>query len=220
MITGAGLSLEGRPGHDTFAGERVRDIATRRKWHSDPCFVRRWLDELRIRCAVALPGPAHEALASLQRAMGARSCVLATTATDGLLQKASAEAVLELRGTVFQARCDAVPDHPRLQISAFEAKLPPCACGSDLRPDVVLAGEPLLQIERLEAAIEAADVVVAAGLDPTIAAWIARTARAAKTHAIAFVGEGWGPGFDERLDLPAEVGIPELVGNWLGAPAR
>jgi NAD-dependent deacetylase len=198
-----------------FAGVRVGDIATRPKWHTDPCFVRRWLDELRIRCSMAIPGAAHEALASLQRAMGPRRCILATTATDGLLQKASAETVLELRGSVFHARCDAVPEHPRLPISAFEAKLPRCGCGADLRPDVVLAGEPLQGLDGIEAAIERSEAVVAVGLDPALAGWTLRVARSAGVATVGFGAAGL-QGYDEVQEVPPEVGVPELVASWLG----
>src|SRR5688500_2367966 len=76
-------------------------------WSADPDLVRAVHDDLRYACAVTLPTAAHEALARIQHLLGPERCTLATTATDGLLHKASAEDILELRGSVFRLACAA-----------------------------------------------------------------------------------------------------------------
>ena len=88
----------------------------------------------------AQPGPAHLALAELERRGKLRAVI--TQNIDGLHQKAGSRRVYELHGTIYQNRC--------LSCGALcgpeglgESGLPRCRCGGLIKPEVVLYGESL-----------------------------------------------------------------------------
>lgn len=217
VLCGGGLSKSTTPGcGGTFKGLPVGRIGTAGTWATDPELVRCWYDEQRMACATVLPNPAHEALARMQHALSARRCTLVTWTIDGLLQKASAEHVVELDGSLFRLRCGRDPDHPRTSVYGPQPRRRKCACGGELRPDVVWPGEPALEGERVDAEVARADVFLAVGASgPRLHEWLDR-ARTTGAHAIEVNPEPSGAAFDEVLAEPAEQAIPRLVGRWLG----
>ncbi|HHO54492.1 MAG TPA: hypothetical protein ENK18_27370 [Deltaproteobacteria bacterium] len=158
-----GPRLSKREPHRTFSPfVRPTPDAIRR----DPDGVRQHLDAWRTAVATQLPGPLHEALARLQQSRTARWCTLITRTIDGLLQKAAAEHVIELEGSLFRLRCLQDRSHPRVEIFGAQRHLRPCGiCGGPLRPDVVLPGEPLLALDDARRALSTCDLALLVGLD-------------------------------------------------------
>jgi len=111
----------------------------------DPHRVWRMLFELDEVVRVAGPNPAHVAIAELE-AIGSVGCVLTQNA-DALHQRAGSREVVELHGTTARLRCLTCDDvRPREAVEEeLDARRVPCcsACGSVLKPDVVMFGEML-----------------------------------------------------------------------------
>ena len=111
----------------------------------------------------AQPNPAHIALAKWEAA-GKLSGII-TQNIDGLHQAAGSKNVVELHGTVHQNHC---PRCKKVYDLAFilQAKgVPKCACGSVVKPDVVLYEEPLNQtvMEKTVREIADADMLLIGG---------------------------------------------------------
>jgi NAD-dependent deacetylase len=151
ILTGAGVSAAS--GIPTFRGEdglwrqvRAETLATPEAFANDPKLVWEWYDWRRQMIAGALPNRAHEVLAAWTRAR--RGVTLVTQNVDGLHERAGAERVIRLHGSIWHVRCwrgcaagrddwrdDTVP-HPQLP--------PLCPhCGGIVRPGVVWFGESL-----------------------------------------------------------------------------
>jgi NAD-dependent deacetylase len=96
----------------------------------------------------AKPNPAHFALAELEK-MGLIKYII-TQNIDGLHQKAGSKSVIELHGTMrrsFCSSCFRSYDSSEVLMKIDEGELPPkCSCGGIIRPDVVLFGEPVKEI--------------------------------------------------------------------------
>ena len=152
VLTGAGVSQES--GVPTFRGEeglwkqyRAEELATWRAFESDPRLVWSWYDYRRQLISDAEPNAAHVAISDLERGFPRFSLI--TQNTDGLHDRAGSEAVVELHGSVWRARCTrelCSSDQTVFDLTEnpLEEIPPLCpACGSLLRPDVVWYGEPL-----------------------------------------------------------------------------
>ena len=150
-LTGAGVSAAS--GVPTFRGEnglwrkvRAETLATPEAFASDPKLVWEWYDWRRQMIRGVEPNPAHKVLARWTRERPGFSLI--TQNVDGLHERAGAERLLRLHGSIWHVRCwrgceagrrdwldDTVP-HPKLP--------PPCPhCGGLIRPGVVWFGEPL-----------------------------------------------------------------------------
>jgi NAD-dependent deacetylase len=177
VLTGAGISTEsgipdfrGPNGLWTKKPEAMRmfEISS---YVADPQ-VRQdaWQERLHHAAWTASPGPGHQALVELEAAGKLRGLI--TQNIDGLHQAAGSSpgTVLELHGTIHQARClecgQRTPMQEQLdRVRAGELD-PPCGeCGGVQKSDTVLFGE-VLDRHVLRPAIEAAetcDLFVAAG---------------------------------------------------------
>lgn len=117
----------------------------------------------------AQPGPAHLALAELERRGKLRAVI--TQNIDGLHQKAGSKHVYELHGSVLRNFCmgcgKAYPVERLLKLRAQSADgVPRCpACGGIVKPDVVLYEEPLDErtLSGAVATIKHAELLVVAG---------------------------------------------------------
>ena len=149
MLSGAGLSLAA--GLKTFRGPdglwrglRSEDLATPAAFAQDP---RRVWDWYRWRFAAlqqAVPTPGHLALAGLA---GRHSVRILTQNVDGLHQLAGSRAVVELHGTLRQARCTDCSSHTPMESAVRMAGVPACPfCGAALRPAVIWFGESLPEV--------------------------------------------------------------------------
>lgn len=172
VLTGAGMSTEsGLPDYRGPAGmwrnRRFEELASIEAMRREPVefwdFYRMRLDHL----GGAEPNAAHHALARLQRE-GAIERVV-TQNVDGLHQVAGSDGVLELHGSLREARCRScgaeLPiEEARARWAADADGVPHCDCGAVLGPGVVLFGEALpLAIESAFELAERGDVALALG---------------------------------------------------------
>ncbi|MBC7462419.1 MAG: NAD-dependent deacylase [Thermoleophilia bacterium] len=172
VLTGAGISTEsGLPDYRGASGlwkqRRFEELASIEALRNEPVafweFYRVRLDHL----DAAEPNAAHEALARLQTHGIVERIV--TQNVDGLHAAAGSVDVLELHGSLREARCRSCGfacDMPeaRTRWGLDAHAVPYCDCGSVLGPGVVLFGEPLpLAAETAFELAERSDTVLALG---------------------------------------------------------
>jgi NAD-dependent deacetylase len=228
VISGAGVSkasglrtYRGAGGvyEDPVEGDRTVEALSAPTLRTDP--DRTWETVLRLarKARVAGPGPAHLALAAMEREV--ERFVLLTQNVDGLHARAGSRNVIEIHGNVFRTRCegcgrvDALPE-PAL---APGAPRPPCqGCGDTVRPDVVLFGEalPMPELTRLHAElrVRSPDLVVLVGtsaLFPYIVEPAAlATRRGRLTVEVNPEPTDASPAVQHVLRVPAEEALPAL----------
>lgn len=148
VLSGAGMSTaSGLPDFRSSSGlwrdRRCEELASIDMFQREPAafweFYRMRVEHLRT----AVPNNGHVLLARLERA-GHISCVV-TQNVDGLHARAGST-VLEMHGSLERARCmmcGAVTSMNEALARTQDDVIPMCACGTMLRPDVVLFGEML-----------------------------------------------------------------------------
>ena len=223
VLTGAGISAESgiatfRGPGGLWEGHRVEDVCTPEALARDPALVHRFYDQRRAALVDVAPNAAHHALARLDTAWPG-DLLIVTQNVDDLHERAGAVRMLHMHGALRSALCAACGTR-----TAWTAPLPPrtpCpACGSPaLRPDIVFFGEIPYDMERIEAALAAADLFVSIGTSGAVypAAGFVRMARACGTETLELNiarsdASGW---FDESRLGPAGRLVPEWVGYLL-----
>jgi NAD-dependent deacetylase len=163
VLTGAGISAAS--GIPTFRGEdglwrkvRAETIATPEAFANDPRLVWEWYDWRRQMLVAARPNAAHEVLARWCRWRA--GVTLVTQNVDGLLERAGADPIIGLHGSIWQLRCyrpcEAGRDNWRDETAPLATLPPRCPhCGGIARPAVTWFGEPL-DMGALTAAADAA----------------------------------------------------------------
>jgi NAD-dependent deacetylase len=221
FITGPGLSIDsglphyrGIPGllrktpQDARMIETALSIDTLQR---KPVLTWRTLLEIDHQVCAAAPNRGHQVLVALERGL-ARSAIM-TVNVDRLHQRAGSRNVIEMHGALHDLLC------PRCEISTRHDRygalpLPPlCAtCGSVLRPDMPLFGEPLPPdaFTRLQAELELGfDMVFAIGV-VAMFPYLARPVLLAKQEGIPTVEIGH-----------TATDVSEIVDFGLrGSPAR
>jgi NAD-dependent deacetylase len=172
-FTGAGHSTASgipdfrSPGSGLWEKDNPMLVASIWAFRLNPKTFYNWIRPMVKTLLEATPNPAHVALASLEE-MGLLKTVI-TQNIDNLHQRAGSRRVLELHGHMREATCircyKVVPIDPALERSVVEGKVPHCACGGVLKPNVILFGEQL-PIRVLNAAMAEArrcDLILVAG---------------------------------------------------------
>ena len=224
VLTGSGISAES--GLPTFRGvgglwrtHRVEELASPQGFARDPRLVWTWYGERRRAHRGVEPSAAHVALARIeQRAV---DFTLVTQNVDSLHLRAGSRNVLELHGTLREAKCtrcdarrpldDVIADVARDDAGALAH-----ACGGMWRPDIVWFGEALPQAV-LAAAFEAArraDLMLVVGTSGLVqpAAALA-TKRATRAYVVEINPEETAltPLVDRSLRARASDVLPELA---------
>jgi len=173
VLTGSGISAES--GLPTFRGvgglwrtHRVESLASPEGFARDPALVWTWYNERKAAHARAQPNAGHAALAKLEELVA--DFTLATQNVDSLHLRAGSRTVLELHGSLREARCTRCearrpfPDDG-LPLSEIEH-----SCGGWFRPDIVWFGEPLPQAawRTAERAAARADVILVVGTSAVV----------------------------------------------------
>jgi NAD-dependent deacetylase len=166
-LTGAGVSAAS--GIPTFRGAdglwkkvRAETLATPEAFENDPKLVWEWYDWRRQMVAGATPNAAHDVLAQWTR--DKPGFTLITQNVDGLHEKAGAERLIRLHGSIWHVRCwqrcTAGRRDWRDDTTPFPTLPPRCPhCGGIVRPAVVWFGESL-DTDDVARAIEATDCEV------------------------------------------------------------
>ena len=167
VLTGAGISAESgvrtfRDSNGLWEEHRVEDVATEEGFVRDPELVWRFYAERRRQCAQVQPNPAHLALARLGERLGDR-LFLCTQNVDPLHERAGSKDVVHMHGELLKSRCFRCARPPFEDGTAWQG-IPKCdACGGLLRPHVVWFGEVPFDLDRIYAALSAADLFVTVG---------------------------------------------------------
>ena len=224
VLTGSGISAES--GLPTFRGvgglwrtHRVEELASPEGFARDPRLVWTWYGERRLAHRGVEPSAAHVALARIEQR--ATDFTLVTQNVDSLHVRAGSRNVLELHGTLREAkctRCDA--RRPLDEVISSVANDAPGAlqheCGGMWRPDIVWFGEALPQAV-LAAAFDAArraDLMLVVGTSGLVqpAASLA-TKRATRAYVVEINPEQTAltPLVDRSVRARASDVLPELA---------
>ena len=148
VLTGAGISAES--GLPTFRGagglwrtHRVEELASLQGFARDPDLVWTWYNERSAAHQSVEPSPAHRALAAIERRVP--DFTLVTQNVDSLHVRAGSRNVLELHGSLREAKCTQC-DARRpfaLRRAQDDGGSYLHECGGMWRPDIVWFGESL-----------------------------------------------------------------------------
>ncbi len=224
ILTGAGVSAESglgtfRDAGGLWAQYDLEDVATPEGFARDPGLVHAFYNARRENCLAAAPNAAHRALARLQAAWPDH-VTLITQNIDDLHERAGASAVVHMHGELLRARCAACGACWDAPVRMDPGDACP-ACGARAtRPDVVWFGEIPRHMERIEAALERAELFVSIGTSGTVypAAGFVALARAAGARCLELNLEpsATAAGFDEARQGPASALVPAWVETLLG----
>jgi len=148
ILTGAGISAES--GVPTFRGKdglwndhAVEELATPESLHNNTKLFWQFYQWRRQILHNARPNLGHYALVDLENRFG--EFTLITQNVDNMHRLAGSRHVLELHGNIMQSKClKCAKELKDDAVLEFIDEIPVCpSCGSTLRPQVVLFGEPL-----------------------------------------------------------------------------
>lgn len=165
VLSGAGISAES--GIATFRGvdglwngHSIEDVASPAGWRRDPEMVLEFYNQRRKIALAAQPNPGHYVLANLQSSFDVQ---IITQNVDDLHERAGSTQVLHLHGLLSQSRSTADPSLI-YQIDGWQLKLGDlCEKGSQLRPNIVWFGEPVVLFEQAVETCATADIFVVVG---------------------------------------------------------
>ncbi|MGR5126040.1 SIR2 family NAD-dependent protein deacylase [Photobacterium swingsii] len=169
VFTGAGISAESglstfRDSDGLWENYSVHEIATKDAFEHNPELVLSFYNQRKIAAAKALPNKAHIALAELEAVY---DVIIITQNVDDLHEKAGSSKVIHLHGQLNRAQSSIDSsiiydwDKP-IYIGQH------CELNSQLRPNVVWFGEPVMQLEEARNYIKSADKVLAIGSSLTV----------------------------------------------------
>ncbi|WPB59228.1 NAD-dependent protein deacylase [Xylophilus sp. GOD-11R] len=174
VFSGAGMSAES--GIPTFRSGRnglwnafdPQALATPQAWRRDRDTVWGWYEWRRGLVMAASPHAGHGAVARLRNELDAE---VVTQNVDNLHERAGADGVMHLHGSLFSPRCDTCGAPFSLTASpppepSRQRPPPPCpACPGAIRPGVVWFGESLdpAVVEAATAAIIRCDLLLIVG---------------------------------------------------------
>jgi NAD-dependent deacetylase len=225
VFSGAGLSTEsGVPtfrdaGTDGFwTNYDPVKLASPQGFAADRQLVISWYGHRRKRVADVEPNPAHRAVAAFEARYPDRMISI-TQNIDGLLQRAGANRVLELHGTLFVDRCNShwCSHRQPADLAEPDALIDCPKCGEAMRPAVVWFGEPLptdVWIEAEEASLQC-DVMLVVGTSGEVYPANGLVSLARTSGAKVIVVNPNESALDGLADLtihaPAAAAVPKLL---------
>jgi NAD-dependent deacetylase len=175
VLTGAGISAESglptfRASDGLWAGHRIEDVCTPEALQRNAALVWEFYSARRASAQAAQPNPAHIALAELEARLGDRF-FLCTQNVDDLHERAGSSRLIHMHGELAKSRCEDDCGRPPIEdrtVYGSIAEVPHCPCGARLRPHIVFFGEIPLQMERIQAEIERATLMVVVGTSGSV----------------------------------------------------
>jgi NAD-dependent deacetylase len=224
VLTGAGISRESglatfRDADGLWAKVRIENVATPGAFARDPARVQGFYNARRaqLRDPAIAPNAAHLALARLEREHPGE-VLLVTQNVDDLHERAGSPQVAHLHGTLFATRCYDGSCTYRQDPDRTPYDEPPhCPlCGSWLRPDVVLFGEPLDADAQWVAkrAVRDCDLLLAVGTSGEVSTAASLIRYAVDVGALLVTidpAPEVPPAFDVHVPMPAETVLPALL---------
>jgi NAD-dependent deacetylase len=175
VLTGAGISAESglptfRASDGLWAGHRIEDVCTPDAWQRNPALVWEFYSQRRAQGGEAEPNPAHLALAELEQRLGDRF-FLCTQNVDDLHERAGSTRLIHMHGELAKSRCgDECGEAPVMDLTVYKdlSAVGRCSCGARLRPHIVFFGEIPLEMDRIQAEIEKASLMVVIGTSGSV----------------------------------------------------
>ena len=225
ILTGAGVSAESGLGTFRDVGGLwtkydLADVATPEGYVRDPKLVLEFYNARRVNCANAVPNPAHQAIARLQRDYPGR-VTLVTQNIDDLHERGGSAEVIHMHGQIMRALC-AECGHQWGWTSEMTLGdiCHSCATVGTVRPDVVWFGEMPYHMEKIWARTADCDLFVAIGTSGAVypAAGLVTEARhrGVQTLEINLEPSDNTDAFDDRVLGPASETVPGWVEGLLG----
>lgn len=235
MLTGAGISTDS--GIPDFRGPRgvwTKDpiaelLSTYQNYVSDADLRKRaWLARRDNPAWQAVPNPAHNALADLERA--GRAVTIITQNIDRLHQRAgsSPERVIEIHGNMFDVVCIECEYQTTMaatleRVAAGEPD-PRCpGCGGILKAATIMFGQQMDRRSMAKAAItaETSDIFLAIGTSLQVEPAASMCAIAVRGGADLVIVNAEPTPYDELatelIREPIGIAVPRLVSEILGA---
>jgi NAD-dependent deacetylase len=227
VLTGAGVSAAS--GLSTFRDKTgiwakydYREVATPQGFARNPSKVHEFYNLRRRDAAACLPNPAHIALAALE-AQWRGKFLLVTQNVDGLHEAAGSTKLLHMHGQLSMVLCtECGAQHQWKEDLTVSTICPACSRIGRLRPDIVWFGEMPYHVDKIENALQRADLFVSIGTSGTVypAAGFALQAKMAGVQTIELNLERSSPDsdiFDDCVEGPAEQTLPIFVERLLAA---
>jgi len=220
VLTGAGVSAESglatfRGPDGLWEGHRVEDVATPEAFQRDPALVHQFYDARRAKLGTVEPNAAHKALARLA-AEWPGELLLITQNVDDLHERAGSKRLIHMHGELASGWCLACDERfAWAGPMGEEACCPACQVEGRVRPDIVWFGEMPYEMERIDEALQRADLFVSIGTSGAVypAAGFVQTARycGAKTLEMNLEPSNGSIFFDE-----SRIGrAGDLVPTWV-----
>ncbi|HEX4771217.1 MAG TPA: NAD-dependent deacylase [Bryobacteraceae bacterium] len=228
ILTGAGISRESglhtfRDADGIWATVSVDDVATPRAFLRNPVRVHDFYNARRraLLSGTIRPNEAHFALANLQRAWTG-SVHIVTQNIDDLHERAGSVDVIHMHGELLKARCSRCQTVVRcVDDLSTQTNCPSCEASAGMRPDVVWFGEMPMHLDKIQQALEEADLFLSIGTSGTVypAAGFVEIARnrGIYTAELNLEGSANASIFDEAFYGPATVVVTQYVQELLGA---
>jgi len=227
VLTGAGISAESgirtfRGDDGLWEGHSLEEVATPYGWAEDRHKVWRFYQQRRSQLPLVEPNAGHLALARLEAAMPNGNFTLITQNVDDLHGRAGSNNPIHMHGELRLLRCEVCgevgermePEH--LEESVFVG----CDnCENDiLRPHIVWFHEMPFELERIDKAVNSADIFLVVGTSGHVypAAGLLEIARSAGAYCI---GVNLEPPLNVELFHEFHQGaagkiLPPLIGEW------
>ena len=224
ILTGAGISAESglptfRDKDGLWEGHRFEDVACPAAFRRNPELVQSFYNLRRAALKSVEPNAAHLALARLQNEYPGK-VVLVTQNVDDLHERAGSPEVIHMHGELLKVFC--IHCRQGAEWAGDLLTTTPCpSCGKrgGMRPDIVWFGEMPYHMERIETALEGADVFAAIGTSGHVypAAGFVSTARlaGAETVEINNAQTSVSASFDRQLIGPASIEVVRWVDGLL-----
>lgn len=223
ILTGAGISAESGLGtfrdvDGLWTQYDLSEVATPEGFAKNPKLVLEFYNARRANARAAQHNAAHTALAELEAAIG-EDLTLVTQNIDALHEAAGSARVIHMHGEIEQALCAACGHRwPAPDVMAPSDPCPSCSA-PQTRPDIVWFGEMPYHMDRIYAALEAADVFVSIGTSGEVypAAGFVEVASMAGVSTVEINLEPTPrPGlFDEVILGPATQTVPDWVARMI-----
>jgi NAD-dependent deacetylase len=168
ILSGAGLSAESgirtfRDHDGLWENHNVMDVCSTQGWLKDRQYVTRFYNDRRRDLEATKPNRAHDVLAQLEHDYRGRVIHL-TQNIDNLMEKAGAEEVIHLHGTLTDLRCEACTRTFPIGYAPQEGGEVCPHCGNTrVRHNVVMFGESAPAYSHIYDAIRQSTLFIAIG---------------------------------------------------------
>lgn len=224
ILTGAGISSESgirtfRAADGLWEDHRIEDVATPEAFARDPVLVHRFYNMRRKQLLEASikPNAAHLALAKLE-AEWEGDFLLVTQNVDNLHERAGSKKLLHMHGALQSVWCQACDARKFHQTDlSLDDQCAECKVAGRLRPDIVWFGEMPYKMDRIQEALEHAEIFISIGTSGHVypAAGFARLAWQARRIEVNLQSSQISGDFQDHRVGAAGTEVPLLVSELL-----